>query len=104
MAETKPTDHPSRKPTDHPTDHPSPKPTAKPTLEPTSGPPTTVKVNFCDSDDYDKMETIEGGFTYDTTYDGVTCVAETTEEEDWNYADYPDDFTVWQSVSQSFDE
>ena len=83
----------------------TPEPTAKPTLTPKpTSEPTTVKVDFCDSDDYDKMETIEGGFTYDTTYDGVTCVAETTEEEDWNYADYPDDFTVWQSVSESFDE
>ena len=74
-----------------------------PTPSPTSM-PDTVKVDFCDSDDYDKLEVINGGFTYDTTYDGVTCVAETTEEEDWNYADYPDDFTVWQSVSESFDE
>ena len=58
-----------------------------------------MHVDFCDSDEYDELEVIEGGFTYDNTYDDVTCVAETTEEDNWNIADYPDDFKARELIS-----
>ena len=70
---------------------------ASPTPSPTE--PSIVHVDFCDSDEYDELEVIEGGFTYDNTYDDVTCVAETTEEDNWNIADYPEDFKVREIIS-----
>ena len=82
---------------DSDTAKPTPKPTPKPTTE-----PTIVEIDFCDSDEYDELDDIQGTFTYDNTFEGVSCVAE-NEDDDDEFAIADDlnyDFTVGRSVSK----
>ena len=61
-----------------------------------------MEIDFCDSDEYDELDDIQGTFTYDNTFEGVSCVAE-NEDDDDEFAIADDlnyDFTVGRSVSK----